>query len=112
MWKVIANHPVRMTAFSWALALSSGYLLGKTIGTVIGKFMFDMPVASLWETENAGIAVGLVVGSMVSGLLTTFILRSKFQVRNVHYLISAVGWLVAMLIAVVIMFYIGQTLAD
>ena len=112
MLKLVDNNPVRMTAVSWALALSSGYILGKTFGTIIGKLIFAMPVASLWEAEYSGIAVGLVVGSMVSGFLTTFILRSKFQVRNVHYLIGTVGWLIAMLIAIAIMSYIGQLFAD
>ncbi len=112
MWKLIATYPIRMTAFSWAVSISLGYLLGKTLGEVVGQFIFHMPVASLWEAENTGIAIGLVVGSMVSGFLTTFILRSKLQVRNVHYLIGTAGWLVAMLIAILIMFFIGQSFAD
>lgn len=112
MSKFMTTYPVRMTAFSWALAISSGYLIGKTLGGVIGKFVFHMPAASLWEAEYVGIGIGLVVGSMAGGFLTTFMLRSKFQVRNVHYLIGIVGWLVAMLIAILIMSYTGQLLGD
>lgn len=112
MLKLIANYPVRATAFSWALVISLGCLLGKILGTVIGKSLFNMPVTSLVEAERTGLGIGLVAGGMVSGFLTTFLLRSKFQVRNVHYLIGTVGWLVAMLIAIAVISYIGPLFAD
>jgi membrane protein CcdC involved in cytochrome C biogenesis len=112
MLKHIAAYPVRMTAISWALALSAGYLIGKTLGAVTGSFMFHMPAASLWQAENIGIGIGLAIGSMVSGFLSTFILQSKFQVRKAHYLIGAIGWLAAMLIALLIMSLISQVFAD
>ena len=99
MLMLISAHPVRITAISWGLVISSGYLIGKTAG-------------GFWGAEYTGTGIGVTLGSMAGGLLTTFILQSKFQVRKAHYLISAIGWLIAMLMALLIISFIGQALAD
>ena len=112
MMKIVATYPVRLTAISWGLSISSGYLIGKTIGAVVGKVVFHIPMTGLWEAENTGIAIGVAVGSMVSGFLTTFILQSKFKVRKVHFLISTLGWLVAMLLAILIISFVSQIFGD
>ena len=101
-----------MTAISWGFAIAAGYLIGKTLGAVVGRTIFHIPMASLWEAENTGMAIGVAVGSMVSGFLTTFILQAKFPVRKVHFLIGTMGWFVAMLIAIFIISFLSQIFVD